>query len=142
MPSGRADLIMEKGSDWYVLLTTNQVDGTPMNLTGWLARCQIRKTANVTSPVVAVPIATIDNPLDGEVVLTLTAAETSAIPTSGSNFTEPSRYIYDLEIYILEDVLDADGNPVLDVDGNPTTTEIATSKLLHGFISVIPEVPK
>jgi len=142
MASGRADLIMEKGSDWYVLLTTNQVDGTPTDLTGWNARCQIRKTASTSSPVVAVPIATIDNPLDGEVVLTLTAAETSTIPTSGSNFTEPSRYLYDLEIFVLEDVLGVDGNPVLDANGNVTQEETTTAKLLHGFISVIPEVPK
>lgn len=134
MSSTRADFTMDKGSDWYVQITASQLDGTPTDLTDWLARCRIRKTTSASSPVVATPIVTIDSPAtDGVMMITLTAAETSAIPTSGSNCTEISRYVYDLEIYTVEDVV---------TDGVTTQVETANIKLLHGFINIIPEVPK
>lgn len=86
------DRMIEQGASWRLLLLWNG-DSSPINLTGYTARMQIRKSA--TSSAALLELTTENSRITlggvaGTITLTLTAADTAAITwTSG---------VYDLEL--------------------------------------------
>ena len=81
------DIEIEQGATFAREFTYTQGDGvTPMNLTGWTARSQIRKHPG--GPLVAEFTAAV-TALTGVVTLSLTATQTGAIYSGG---------VYDLEL--------------------------------------------
>lgn len=135
MSANRADLTVEngcairKGANWDIILTILDKDGNPLPLAGYYdGRCQIRKTAKVTdTAILAAPTITFPTEINGIAVvgkmrLSLTAAETDSIPTTGVSFLEPSKYIYDVELVRRSDEY--------------------TSRPLEGFVYIVPGVTR
>lgn len=82
------NLYIDAGADYSIIVTANQSNGDPLNLTNYTVKSQIRKSyASQTSYDFT---ATIFSQLAGKIRLALTAAQTSAI--------KPGRYLYDVEI--------------------------------------------
>lgn len=90
----KANLIIEQGADWQPVFQYLDEDGmTPIDLTGYSARMQIRQTA--WDPTVLADMTTGNGKITisaptGEVAIHLTAAETSALSFATA--------VYDLEI--------------------------------------------
>ena len=83
-----ADIIADQGSNFSSEITVTDVDDSPIDLTNYTARGQIRRTytsSNATSFTAA-----INNPTSGIVSISLSAAITSGM--------KPGRYVYDIEI--------------------------------------------
>ncbi len=83
---------VEQGSTWRRVLTVKNDDGTPVNLTGYSARMQVRETIEAVTPVYSLTTGdgiTIDGPA-GQLTIVI-ADETSSAWTW--------RYgVYDLEL--------------------------------------------
>ena len=83
-----ADIIADQGSNFSSEITVTDVDDSPIDLTNYTARGQIRRTytsSNATSFTAA-----INNPTSGIVSISLTSATTTNM--------KPGRYVYDVEI--------------------------------------------
>lgn len=107
-----ANISIDQGSDFTSTVTVEGSDGLIFDLTGYTARGQIRKSYTSTT---AVNFTTaINSPVQGTILLTLTAAQT-AIMRAG-------RYLYDVEI-----VQTASGKVIRVVEGqvevNPRITQ-------------------
>lgn len=44
MAAGIYDIVIEQGADWRLVITWKDADGNAMNLTGYLARMQVRES--------------------------------------------------------------------------------------------------
>lgn len=87
-----------KGADWYIEISIeNQEDDvtTPIDLTGFEGKCQIRESAN-SPKIIAPPTITIVNPTLGTFSLSLDDTVTKNIPTTGNTYKEKTRYQYDV----------------------------------------------
>ena len=82
------NLYIDAGADYSIIVTANQSNGDPLNLTGYTVKSQIRKS--YASQTAYDFTATVYSQLAGKIRLALTAAQTSAI--------KPGRYLYDVEI--------------------------------------------
>jgi len=91
---------------------TLQENGSAMNLTGYSVASQMRSTHD-SSSIVATFSGTVSNASSGQITLSLTNSQTSAI--------EEAIYVYDVEI----------------TSGTGTVTRI-----LEGTITVTPEVTR
>lgn len=82
-----SNLFIDQGSDYSSIITLNNQDGTPRNLTGHTLAAQFRKSYNSSS------FTNFDvslyNAAQGQIRLRLTATASSAI--------QPGRYLYDVE---------------------------------------------
>ena len=86
--------VIDQGADWYFDVTYQNPNGTPINLTGYTAACQLRSLPN--SPSAVLTLTTQNGgititPLSGIVALHATAIQTMAI--------DEGNYFYDVEIY-------------------------------------------
>lgn len=86
------ELLINQGSNLSLEIALKNQDGTPLNLTGYTARMQLR--SSYTSPEVVVELTTengriVITPLLGIVRLLLDATTTAAIAAKN--------YVYDLE---------------------------------------------
>jgi len=107
-----SNLSIDQGATFSVTISVADTTGSARDLTGYTGRAQLRRsyyTNSNTSFTVS-----IDNPGDGEIILSLTAANTSLL--------KAGRYVYDLEL----------------VDSNTLTVE----RIVEGIITVYPEVTK
>lgn len=82
------NLYIDAGADYSIIVTANQSNGDPLNLTGFTVKSQIRKS--YASPTAYDFTTSLYAPAAGKIRLSLTAAQTSAI--------KPGRYLYDVEI--------------------------------------------
>jgi len=82
------NLYIDAGADYSIIVTANQSNGDPLNLTGYTVKSQIRKS--YASSTAYDFTATVYSEVAGKIRLLLTAAQTSAI--------KPGRYLYDVEI--------------------------------------------
>ena len=92
-----SNLVIDQGTTFSVIIGYDDLAGNPVDLTGYTARSQMRKSyysSNATSFT-----ANISSAIDGEITLSLTATETANIKSG--------RYLYDVEI--------ASGNTVIRV---------------------------
>lgn len=83
-----SNLYLDQGSDFSVIVTLNNQNGTPINLTGYTVASQFRKSYQSSSATSFT--ATVHDALLGKVRLQLSAAASSAI--------QPGRYLYDVEV--------------------------------------------
>jgi len=83
-----SNLFVDQGSDYINVVTVESATGTPLDLTGYTAKSQIRKS--YTSSISYEFTASIPNPLTGEVLISLSSTDSEEIP--------PGRYLYDVEI--------------------------------------------
>lgn len=92
MPAGNYDLTIEQGATFAQRITYKVPAGTPVDLTGYTARLQVRRTA--ASPV-ALSLTTENGGITlggaaGTIDLAITATATAAIAADA--------YVYDLEL--------------------------------------------
>jgi len=86
---GKKNFKLKQGSTWDPVVQWKP-GGIPANLTGWIARMQLR-TGVAEEPEIEVT-CTIPNPTDGKIFLKLEATQTDLI--------EPGNYLYDLELVL------------------------------------------
>ena len=100
-----SNIFIDQGSDFSTTVTINDTSGDPLDLTGYTALAQIRKTyASTTATDFGI---TFVNPRsDGQITISLTDNQTSAL--------EFGRYVYDLLI------TDTGGNKTRVVEGIAT----------------------
>jgi len=108
-----SDLNIDAGSSFSSIITVDDVNGLPFNLTGYSARGQIRKSyASLT----AINFATvINNPTSGKIAISLTAATTRTL--------KAGRYVFDVEIYNISDDVIRIAEGQVNVD--PSVTRLA-----------------
>lgn len=100
MAAGVCNLLIQQGETFsrIITLTDNQVVPVAIDLTGYTARAQMRTAANAAD-IVESFTCTISAPTTGVIVISLTATETSAIPTVGKTaYDKVSKYVWDMEI--------------------------------------------
>ena len=106
------NLIIDQGTTFSKQITVYGTDGTTVeNLTGATATSHIRK--NYTSTNYTIVNATINAPLTGVIVMSLTDVQTAALKSG--------RYVYDLQI---------------------VKADTTVSRIIEGIITVRPEVTK
>lgn len=103
------NLVIDQGQTFSFSLTLSNADGSAKDLTSYTVASQMRKSY-YTSTATDFTTAKVD--LTGEVTISLTAAQTSAI--------KAGRYVYDIEI----------------------TSSSETLRVLEGIVTVTPEVTK
>ena len=106
-----SNLSIDQGTTFSVTFTVNDDTGTARNLSTFTARSQMRRSY-FTSANTAFTVS-IDNPLDGEIVLELSDTQSSSL--------RPGRYVYDVELV-----------------SNTATVE----RIVEGIVTVFPEVTK
>ena len=105
----------EQGFQWL------QGDGiTPMVLNGYTGACEIRNGAHNQGVLMTVPVVITDS-ANGKFTISLTAAQTAALPTSGAIYSQKTEYAYDVEF---------------------TSGSGYVYRVINGVISVSPEVTK
>jgi hypothetical protein len=83
-----ANIFIDQGADFSITVDVSDVNGNQLNLAGYTAAAQIRKTYE-SSTLSATFTTAISNPTtDGQVTLSLTDTITKAL--------SPGRYVYDL----------------------------------------------
>lgn len=100
MGAANLDLQIEQGATFQRTLTIKDANSVPIALTAWTFRGQIRPSIAAASPTVAFTFTLADQLVSpGQVVVSLTAVQTAAIPaTQPSTPTRPETvYIYDIE---------------------------------------------
>lgn len=116
MPAANYDILIEKGATFRLGLTWRDANGTPVDLTNWSARMQIRESINDAEAAVDLSSPSAGIALGGTagtISVTITAAQTAALTIR--------RGVYDLEVQ--------------DIVGNVT-------RLLQGAVEVSPEVTR
>lgn len=114
--SGTCNLTVEQGATWSVTVTW-EVDGSPVNLTNYSARMQVRTRHEASATLVSLTSAvggglTLGG-VAGTIGIALSATATAALPAGG--------HVYDLEM----------------VSGAGVVT-----RLLEGRFTVTPEVTR
>lgn len=92
MISGIYNITIEQGATFSRTITVSNPDDTPYDLTGFTARMHIRR--DITSSTIMMQLTTENGRItlsgeDGEVVLSISAADTATIDRNG---------VYDLEL--------------------------------------------
>ena len=104
------NLYIDQGTTFLLSIIVSDQNGDPKDLTDYTAAAQMRKSYYTNTAIDFT--ADISLPEDGEVTISLTAEETSAI--------KAGRYVYDIEI----------------------ESELETLRVLEGIVVINPEVTK
>lgn len=107
-----SNLAIDQGTTYTATISVVNDSGTARNLTGYTGRAQLKRSYYTNSNTAFT--VTIDNPTDGEIDLSLTATQTSAL--------KAGRYVYDVELV-------------------ETATNIV-ERVVEGIVVVYPEVTK
>lgn len=100
MPSpARHTFSVYQGQTWEETLTVENADGSPMDLTGFEARMQIRADLSDTDVILELDgdngRLEITDAANGEITLTVSAADTAGLDLAFDTQT----WVYDLEVY-------------------------------------------
>ena len=94
MSAERHNILIEQGTTFGLEVAYEQPEGTPVDITGWSARMQVRQTHASTSSVLDLTSLagsiSVDGPR-GTVTVNVGATQTAALPA-------PFLGVYDLEI--------------------------------------------
>jgi len=103
------NIVIDQGQTFSFSLTLSNTDGTAKDLTDYTVTSQMRKSYYTST---ATDFTTTKVDLTGEITISLSATETSAI--------KAGRYVYDVEI----------------------ASSVETLRILEGIVTVTPEVTK
>ena len=95
MAAGRYNIQIDQGSDFDIDLTLSE-GGSPVNLTGYSARAQMRSKKSDASPAASFT-CTVTDATGGVIKMSL--------PNATSSSLSAGRYYYDLEIYTASDAI-------------------------------------
>lgn len=104
------NIYIDQGTTFSLSIGVNDQNGDPKDLSDYTAAAQMRRSYYTNTSIDFT--AEVSLPLDGEVTISLTAAQTTAI--------KAGRYVYDIEI----------------------ESEEETVRVLEGIVVVNPEVTK
>jgi hypothetical protein len=104
------NIYIDQGTTFEMTVTVSDQNGDPKDLTEYTVAAQMRKSYYTSTAIDFT--SEISAPLDGDVTISLTASETTAI--------KAGRYVYDIEIEGTEETL----------------------RILEGIVVVNPEVTK
>lgn len=104
------NIYIDQGTTFSLSLVVNDQSGDPKDLSDYTVAAQMRKSYYTNTSINFT--SEVSLPLDGEVTISLTAVQTSAI--------KAGRYVYDIEI----------------------TGEDETLRVLEGIVVINPEVTK
>jgi hypothetical protein len=104
------NLYIDQGTTFIFSIQVSDQTGEPKDLTDYTVAAQMRKSYYTNTAIDFT--ADITLPLDGEITISLTALQTSAI--------KAGRYVYDIEI----------------------SSELETLRVLEGIVVINPEVTK
>lgn len=94
MLNGTFDIVAAQGKTFVLTSTYANDDGTPVNLTGYTGRMQVRASSTADTVVVELTTANgrflIPSPTIGQVRFQITAADMAGLP--------PGNYVYDSEL--------------------------------------------
>ena len=107
-----SNLAIDQGTTYETTIVVNDDTGSARNLNGYTVRGQLRRSYYSSNSVNWT--AQINSPIDGEVTISLTAAQTANL--------KPGRYVYDIELV-----------------ANVTSS---VERLIEGIVTVYPEVTK
>jgi hypothetical protein len=85
-----ANIFIDQGADFSITVNVADVDGTTLDLAGYTAAAQMRKTYESSSSSAAFTTSISSPTTDGQVTLSLTDTVTNAL--------SPGRYVYDLVV--------------------------------------------
>ena len=85
-----SNIYIDAGADYTTTVTVSDSSGSALDLTGYTAAAQIRKTYESSTATVAFTVSFSSDRTTGQLDLTLTGAQTAAV-TQG-------RYVYDVLI--------------------------------------------
>lgn len=93
----KLDLLIRQGATLgpYKVRIADAV-GVPQNLIGTIPRASIRKSYDDATVYPVTAVLTV--PEDGQFSMTMTPAETAAIPYLGDLYEEKNEYVWDLEL--------------------------------------------
>ena len=111
MAAGYQELFLEQGADFQTSITLDDVNGDPYDLTGVVAKSQIKKSYYSTNETAHFTI-TITNPETGVINMDIPSANTANIAAG--------RYVYDVII--------------------KNNTSNTVTRVLEGIVNVIPQV--
>ena len=106
MSAGIWNITAEQGATFSPTLIYKDSDGVPVEMTGWQARMQIRKTYGAATAQVELTTENggITLGAAGQIALLISAADMAALPAADvqtSSQRPPSRdYVYDLELIV------------------------------------------
>ena len=120
------NLELYQGSTWdqVINVTTDAAGTTPMDLTGFLARMQVRESIESDTVILDLTAANgriaVSNAATGTIQILVSAADTAALPLD----FETQTYVYDLEVY------------------RPTPAPEYVRKVMRGKLKCFPEVTR
>ena len=91
MTAGTYDITIDQGSDYSLGLILKDNLGSPMDLTGYSARAQLRPKKDSTVLSASFTCSISSPPTDGEIIMSL--------PNAISTAMNAGTYYYDLEVY-------------------------------------------
>ena len=125
MPAAKYNIVVEQGATFTRTITIKDSNKNPVDLTGWSLRGKIRATQNSASALATFTGTILNQGTNkGQGTVSLTAAETSAIPgdtSASTNVLVKSYYLYDIEAV------------------RPDTSVV---RILRGKVTLIPEITK
>lgn len=108
----KVNQIIDQGADFTTTIPVTSANGSPVDLTGYTGAAQMRK--HYAAQKYYAFTVTFPSPrTDGDVVISMTANTTNAIPAG--------RYVYDLEI---------------------TSSDGAKRRVVEGMVTVTPQVTR
>lgn len=93
------DILIEQNASWSLNIVVT-VNNLPINISGYEFFMQIRNlpVGIKNSKIIASPISTITDAINGKVVFALTANDTSNIPITGHTYEDYTRLVYDIDM--------------------------------------------
>ena len=99
------NLTIDQGSTYTHVLTVTDPAGNKIDIQAYSVRSQIRKTKKAMTKLLEIT-AQISDGANGQITLSLTAAQTAAITCGESKSDASSKYYYDVEIYKMDGPLE------------------------------------
>jgi len=118
--NGEYHFRINQGETWVQPIQWLSADRSPKNLTGYTILWQIRPSAN-SSTITVTGDYEITNANKGMFSLILTEDQSSSIPAKGHDYSQLTKYVYDVYLISPQD---------------------ASTRILNGFIYVSPGVSK
>lgn len=123
------DIYINQGATFYlgcqwVIRNSITKKEKPVDLTGYIVRCQLRKAANSTA-IVKEMVGTIENAQEGRFSISMSAKETATLSATGKHWQDYDYLVYDVELVANEGMGEVERilNGIARVSPNVTRTE-------------------